>query len=225
MRNMNYPTRSILVRALNLMARLAPVHSKYYSNSILLRKGLSRLFEVPVSKDYRFDWAGSEDVRFIMAHSESLQDHVYDNRVTNGDRCFCAKQGDKIVSYNWVRLTSCCALCGFERGLSFFPLQSGQAFTYDFYTYSKYRGKHIGRLLKMHLLHALRETGVNEVYSLVGPDNEISMKIQLRLGYEPVQMIFAYQILKWKKILYGSARDSQRMSQWAKRFLAERGFG
>jgi RimJ/RimL family protein N-acetyltransferase len=225
MRNRNYPTRSVLVRALNMMARLAPVRSKYYLNSILLRKRLSGSLEVPASNDYRFDWAGPEDVRYIMAHSEALQGHVYDNRVTNGDRCFCAKQGGEIVSYNWIRFTSCCALCGFERGLSFLPLQSDQAFTYDFYTYSKYRGKHIGRLLKMHLLHALNEIGINEVYTLIRPHNEISMKIQLRLGYEPVQMIFGYQILKWKKVLYGSARDNQRMSQWALRFMAERGIG
>lgn len=225
MRHLKYPGRSLWVRALNLMVRLAPVHSKYYLNSILLRKSLTGLSAVPASSEYQFVWAGPEDVRFIMAHSEALQDHVYDKRVTNGDRCFCVKQGSEIVSYNWIRFTSCCALCGFDRGLTFFPLQSDQAFTYDFYTYSKYRGKHIGRLLKMHLLHALNEIGINEVYTLVRPDNEISMKIQLRLGYEPVQMIFGYQILKCKKVLYGSARDNQRMNQWTQRFMAERGFG
>jgi ribosomal protein S18 acetylase RimI-like enzyme len=225
MSDRTYPARSVWVRALNLMVRLAPLRSKYYFNSILLRKRLSESQETPVGNGCRFGWATPEDIRAIATHTEALDEDVYAGRVANGDGCLCAKLGNEIVSYNWIRFTSCCVLCGFHREIGFLPLEPGQAFTYDFYTYSKYRRKHIGSSLKVFLLGALKQRGIQEVCTLVRPHNEISMKIQLRLGYEPVQMFYGYQLAGWKKVFSASACDRRRMKQWVQRFRSERGLG
>ena len=94
------------------------------------------------------------------------------------------------------------------------PLQQDQAFTYDFYTYIKHRGKGFGACLKSSLLYDLQSRGVNDVFTIVEPSNHISMRVHIKLDYKPVTAVFSYRIFGWAKTFLGSKRDELRMQQW-----------
>ncbi len=106
--------------------------------------------------------------------------------------------------------------------LQFFPLNKGQAYLYASYTYEQYRHLGIGLLLTVHTLRELKKRGVNEVCNVVRPDNRVSMKIHLRLGFEPQRFLYGYKVLKWKKTFVGSERHIDRFTNWAKQFYGIR---
>jgi len=196
---------------------LLPVKAKISLHAVLLEKRLDGLTRPDPRQGASVSVACKEDIEAIVEHPEALSKLVvYLNRIRNGDICFCLKQDDKLVSYNWIRFTTCCAYCGRRVGFGFIPLKQSQAFTYDFYTYKKHRGKGLGGYLKSCILFELQSRGITEVLTIIEPANEISLKIHARLDYEPVTVVFGYGIFNWTKTFLGSKKDGLLMRRWVK---------
>lgn len=220
-----YPTRPLRFRLLNLLVRWTPVASKYSHNSILFRKDLSRPDAVSRPGGYDFRLANAGDLEFIASHREALAKDVYAARLKRGDRCYCLARGDEVLSYNWVASSLCCVLCGFRRGIEFLPLKGSQAFTYDFYTYESNRGGGLGSLTKNLLLQELARQGVREVFTLVMPYSTASLKIHLKTGYEPLCMVYGYRLLGWSRTYFGGQEDKHWLDRWIGDFRSGAGIG
>jgi len=211
---MSHPRPGFSFRIINRIFALLPVKSKLKFHALLLGKKLDAPEKPEQMQGVSFSIAGEEEFEAMIQHPEALSKSLYLRRISNGDICYCLKQNDELVSYNWIRFTSCCAHCGRRVGFEFIPLEKNQAFTYDFYTYKKYRGTGLGGYLKSHLLYDLYSRGITEVLSIVKPSNDISLKIHVRLDYELVTVVFGYCVFNWTTTFLGSKNDVLRMRQW-----------
>jgi L-amino acid N-acyltransferase YncA len=210
---------------MNRVVRYAPVTGKYSHNSILFRKVLDDRKRIEVPAGYEFRLAGPEDLSSIIAHPEALAAAVYAKRLASGDQCYCLSDGTGIVSYNWVARAHCCVLCGYDRGLEFFPLGTHQVFTYDFYTYRARRGGGLGSLAKNLLIQALGRESLREVYTLIMPYSTASLRIHLRLGYEPLCIVYGYRMLGWNRTFYGKPGHKHWLDAWISDFKVSAGIG
>jgi len=98
-----------------------------------------------------------------------------------------------------------------------FPLRPGQAYSYDLFTYRKYRGRGIATMLKKLLYQALREEGINEVLSLVSLDNHASLRPQMRFGAQPQRLVYNYRVRSWSRTFFGPVGDG-RLTEWMQQF-------
>jgi len=205
--------------AMDLAVRLAPTGWKYCGSSILLKTSIADVGPVNLPAPYQWTWAGPQEIDFIDRHPEATSPTAYARRAARGDRCLCIKQGSDIVGYRWVTLANGCVLCGFGPKMEFtlFPLYPGQAFTYDLFTYQKYRGRGIATTLIKLIYRALREEGINVVFSLVSPVNHPALRLHLRCGAQPQRMMYNYRIRSWSKTLLGPERDT-RLREWIQQF-------
>ncbi len=213
------PPQSPWFPFLDRLVRIAPVRDKFCIDSVLLRKSLSGNLPSAPADQNTYTWANTADIQFILAHRGQFSrgEPVYARRHARGHLCFCAKRGDEVLGYRWVAFDVCSILAGSREEVQFFPLADGQAYLYELFTYEKYRHRRIGACLTIHLLRALKEHGIKEVYNAVSPDNAGSMKIHLRLGFEPQRFLYYYRIRKWKTGFLGSMRDIDGLQEWAKR--------
>jgi len=213
------PPLDIRFLAMNLAVKLIPTGWKYWDNSILLKTPIGDKGPIRVPEGYKWTWAGPEDIEYLDRHPEATSPRAYARRAARGDRCLCIKQGSEVVGYQWVTLAACRIFNGFgpSMEMSLFPLRPGQAYSYDMYTYQKYRGRGVGTVMKGLLWHALREEGIKEVLVLVSPDNHASLRLQLRLGAQPQRMVYSYRIRSWSKTFLGPEGD-RRLTEWIQRF-------
>jgi len=214
-----YPPRDFKFLAMNFAVRLMPTGWKYWGNSILLKTSIGDSGPISLPEPYTWTWAGPEEIDFLDRHPEATSPTAYARRAARGDRCLCIKQGSDVVGYQWAKLTAGCVLCGFGplMEITLLPLKPGQAFSYDVYTYEKYRGRGVGTMLKNLLYQALREEGKKEVLALVSPDNHASLRLQLRLGAQPQRMVYSYRIRSWSKTILGPEED-RRLIEWLQQF-------
>lgn len=217
------PRRPARFRLLNLLVRLFPSRSKYRNNAILLVRHINNASLKTEAGKYQFGWAEQNDINRIASHPEARSKDVYQTRLEKGDRCFCIKCNDEIIGYNWIAFQRCCHLCGSCYEFEFFPLNRNQAFTYDYYIYQKYRGQGMAISLKKQLIIALKSDGIDEIYTLVEPTNVPSMKIHLRLGYEPVCMVYSYRILNWRKSFTHLSGNQDSLNKWVDSFMKSHG--
>lgn len=209
-----YPGPGLPVRFANRLFRRLPFASCKRFYAIVLKKPLDEAISLNPVEGARWCLADSTDVEAMIAHPEGLSEKLYRNRVANGDSCYCLKRDGELLVYNWVRFTACCANCGRHDGFHFLPLQAGQAFTYDFYTYIKHRRQGLGGFLKAALLQDLQSKGVHEVLTIVEPGNESSLRVHMRLGYQPVTTAYGYSLFGVTRSFVGSARETVRLRQW-----------
>jgi ribosomal protein S18 acetylase RimI-like enzyme len=204
---------------LDAAVRIAPTRWKFSDRAILLRKALTARDGVDLPMGCQWVWAGPEELRVMDQHPEATSRSAYDRRAKRGDACLCVKNGDELVGYRWIARKAACLYCGFSRNyeLMLFPLQPRQAFLYDLYVYSSYRKHGYGTLLMDLALDVLQNEGVGEVFSLVDPDNHPMLRLNARLGFEAVRMVFAFRIRQWSAVAYG-ANDDPALQRWTKQF-------
>jgi ribosomal protein S18 acetylase RimI-like enzyme len=168
---------------------------------------------------YTWTWAGPEEIDFLARHPEATSRGAYARRAARGDRCLCIKQGAEIVGYRWFKLNTGCVFCGFgpKREIIPFSLKPGQAYSFDLFTYQKYRGRGVATMLMKILFQVLREAGVKEVLSLVAPTNHASLRLQMRFGAQPQRMVYNYRIRSWSKTFLGPEGDT-RLTEWMQQF-------
>jgi ribosomal protein S18 acetylase RimI-like enzyme len=214
-----YPPRDFKFLAMNLAVRVMPTRWKHCGNSILLKTSIGDSGPVKLPEPYTWTWAGPDEIDFLDRHPEATSPTAYARRAARGDRCLCIKQGPEVVCYRWVTLRNGCALCGFGPNMefTFFPLKPGQAFTYDLFTYRKYRGRGIATMLNNLLYHILRKEGITEVFGLVSPVNRAALRVHLRLGAQPQRMVYNYRIRSWSKTFLGPEGD-RRLIEWMQQF-------
>ena len=123
------------------------------------------------------------------------------------------------MGYRWFKLDTGCIMCGFGTNMeiSFFPLKPDQAFSYDLYTYRKYRGHGVATMLNNLLYHALREEGIKEVLALVSLANHAALRLNSRLGAQPQRLVYSYRIRSWSKTFLGPEGD-RRLIEWMQQF-------
>jgi hypothetical protein len=146
--------------------------------------------------------ATRRDLEHLIDHAEALPGSVYATRLGHGDRCFCLVAGSEVRSFNWVSHDRACVMRGFENSIDFLDLTPGQAFTYDFYTYTACRGRGAGRDLKRGIMAALAREGGREVLSLVRPESPASCHLHVSLGYQPDCMVYGYRLGSWQHTFF-----------------------
>lgn len=216
------PSPGFWVRTMNLTVRLAPTGWKHYHNTVLFKNRTAAGGPVVVPAPYRWALAGPAEIRQMDEHPEATSSSAYSRRAARGDLCACLMLDGELLGYQWTRRKSCCALCGFSDRMefSFLPLAANQAFLYDLYTYEKHRRRGIGILLRKLAYRCLRETGVEEILSLVDPENVPALGIRAALGESPERMVYGYRIRRWNKTFLGRTGD-ERLARWWDRFLAQ----
>lgn len=214
-----YPPRDFKFLAMNLVVRLIPTGWKYWGNSVLLKTPIGDSGPVSLPEPYTWTWADSEEIGFLDRHPEASSPTAYARRAARGDRCLCIKQGGEIVGYRWFKLGTGCILCGFGQRMEItpFPLKPSQAYSYDLFTYQKYRGRGVATMLMNTLFQVLREEGITEVLSLVSPANHASLRLQMRFGAQPQRMVYSYRIRSWSKTFLGLEGD-RRLTEWMQQF-------
>lgn len=214
-----FPPLEFKFIAMNLVVRLLPTGWKFRGNSILLKTLVGESTPVSLPEPYTWTWAGPEEIDFLARHPEATSRSAYARRAARGDRCLCIKQGTEIVGYRWFKLDTGCVLCGFgpKREIIPFPLKPGQAYSFDLFTYQKYRGQGVASMLVKLLFQVLREAGVKEVLSLVAPTNHASLRLQMRFGAQPQRMVYNYRIRSWSKTFLGPEGDT-RLTEWMQQF-------
>ena len=214
-----YPPREFKFLVMNLVVRLIPTGWKFWGNSVLLKTPVGESGPVNLPEPYTWTWAGPEEIDFLARHPEATSRSAYARRAARGDRCLCIKQGADIVGYRWFKLDTGCVFCGFgpKREITPFPLKPGQAYSYDLFTYQKYRGRGVATMLMKILLQVLREEGIKEVLSLVSITNHASLRLQMRIGALPQRMVYNYRIRSWNKTFLGPEGD-RRLIDWMQQF-------
>lgn len=214
-----YPPRDLKFLAMNLAVRLIPTSWKYWGNSVLLKTLIVDAGPVSLPVPFTWTWTGPEEIDYLDRHPEATSPTAYPRRAARGDRCLCIKQGSDVACYRWVTTRSGCILCGFgpKMEITLFPLKPRQAYSYDLYTYQKYRGQGVATMLMKLLFQALRAEGIDEVLSCVSSDNHASLRLQLRLGAQPQRMVYNYRIRSWSKTFLGVERD-RRLIDWMQQF-------
>jgi len=220
--NLKYPYRNPLFRFLNLLVRVAPAKSKYVLNGVLMKKNLDNLLPTLIAgQDYIFGWAGQEELNFIMNHPETNMPEAFSRRLEAGNRCFYAKYDNEVIAFNWVNFKFGCVLFGRENELTFFHLDENSAFTYDLYTYSKYRRQGIGLQMKAHQFRHLKEMGINIAYTFISLSNIKSLGLHAKLGSTPERLIYCYKLGRWKKGFLGTEGEKKRLKEWAESFVTD----
>ena len=214
-----HPPLDFKYLAMNFAVRLMPTGWKYWGNSILLMTSVGDSGPISVPEPYKWTWAGPEEIDYLDRHPEATSPTAYARRAARGDRCLCIKHGDDIVGYRWFKLGTSCILCGFSPNMEItpFPLKPGQAYSYDLFTYQKYRGRGVATMLMKILFQVLREEGIKEVVSLVSPTNHASLRLQMRFGAQPQRLVYSYRIRSWSKTFLGPERDT-RLIEWMQQF-------
>ncbi|HWR72225.1 MAG TPA: GNAT family N-acetyltransferase [Nitrospirota bacterium] len=204
---------------MNLVVRLLPTGWKYWRNHVQLKTPIGDSGPVTLPEAYTWTWAGPEEIDFLDRHPEATSPTAYARRAARGDRCLCIKQGGEVVGYRWFKIHTGCILCGFGPNMEItpFPLQPGQAFAYDLFTYRMYRGMGIATLLNNLLYHALREAGIKEILALVSTANHAALRLNLRLGAQPQRLVYSYRIRGWSKTFLGPEGD-RRLIEWMQQF-------
>jgi hypothetical protein len=181
-------------------------------------KDLRNVLPTVESNRYTIRQANPDDIKYIGAHPESLDYGVYKYRLSEGHKCYCAVSENEVMSYNWISFNKCGISFGTEREVKFLQLKYNQAYSYDLYTYKKFRKKHVASQLKYYTDLDLQRKGKTELFSLVGPSFIASMKLALRRGFVPQRIIYIYGINKFKKVIVGTSKSLKKLHQWEKWF-------
>jgi GNAT superfamily N-acetyltransferase len=185
----------------------------------MLKKNLLKsLFHVKAD-GYELKEAGESELRYIGSQPESLDYAVYKNRHSDDHICFCAKSDNEVMCYIWISPKIIGLFFGTDKQIEIAYLEPNQAYSYDLYTYNKYRHKGIASQLQNFTNLSLKERGITERFNIIGPSFIGSMKISLRSGFEPHRMVYVYGINKYRKAFLGTTRKSNKLREWKELFV------
>jgi len=102
----------------------------------------------------------------------------YINRFDKGNRCIGVKLGNEIAAYTWVNLEE----CHFKGDV--FQLKKNEAYLFDTYVLSAFRGKGIAPFLRTQCYKSLGEMGITEFYSVAYYFNTPAIVFKKKLGAE-----------------------------------------
>jgi hypothetical protein len=216
--NMIYPYSNMFFKVISFIFRRIPKKYKLQFMGILLQKNLHSPLLPVKAEGYELKEAEEKDIRYLGNHEETLDYDIYKYRHLKGHLCFCAKKNNEVICYVWISPKVCGLFFGTEKEIEILPLKSNQVFSYDLYTYKKYRHKGIASQVQNFTNKSLTQKGVTERLSIISPSNISSMKIQLRAGFEPLRMIYLFGIKKYKKVFLGTTKKSNKLEQWKKAF-------
>jgi GNAT superfamily N-acetyltransferase len=187
---------------------------KYVFETLLLKLALS---EQPFQKtvaDSEFGMLTENVLLEIISHEEGLPEQVYRQRLAKGDICYYQKIAGELVSYSWISFLICGIYNGFNKGIYFKPLATNEAYTYDFYTYKKFRKKGYGSSLQYYLLADLYQRGKRYLFACVAETNANSLKIHLNFNYQLSSVITCFRLMGWHYTMWSTNRRLKKVSCW-----------
>lgn len=218
MEKLVYPKSNLLFKSLNYIFRAVPKDHKLQFMGIMLKKNLMNPLLQVKADGYGLKIADENELKYIGAHPESYNFAVYKYRFSKGHICFCAKNDNEVMCYIWVSPNVCGLFFGTENEIEILGLKPYQAYSYDLYTYNKYRHKGIASQLQNFTNLSLKESGITERFNIIGPSFVASMKISLRAGFEPQRIVYVYGINNYRKVFLGTTKKSNKLSEWKKKF-------
>lgn len=127
------------------------------------------------------------------------------------------------MCYVWFSFKTCGLFFGTQNEVQFLPLKHFQAYSYNLYTYKKFRQKGIASQLHKFCNIYLKNKGIKERLCVIGPSFVGSMKISLSNGFEPKRMVFVYGYKNIIKVFLGSDNHVAKLNLWKNWFKATYG--
>jgi GNAT superfamily N-acetyltransferase len=139
---------------------------------------LTRLPSTRELSGYAIERAQRDDIDYICAFL--IRDepaHVIRSRWSDGHHCFIARQGGKVIAYNWI------AFSPVQEEEYEIQLLPGHAFCLDAYTLPEHRGKGLHYRLLLAMLEFAKQAGKTKAYTAVSLFNMRSWKSHIRMGW------------------------------------------
>lgn len=120
------------------------------------------------------DWQGRAEILGIRGQYGIDQFHA---RLQRGDLCFAAYSNDEFTGFVWLDFPP-----GSEAG---YPLQADEAYTYDGWTFEKFRGKRVLPVIQQAVMGHVRghHKEINKLVTHVAVWNKPSLSGDQRAGY------------------------------------------
>jgi GNAT superfamily N-acetyltransferase len=213
-----YPHSNMLHRGINLIFRKIPKQHKLHFMGVMLKKDLLVNNICVDPKGFDLKQAEVDEIKYIGEHPESLNYEVYKYRHIKGHICYCAKNQNEVMCYIWISPKVSGLFFGTENEVEILKLKDYQAYSYDLYTYEKYRHKGIASQIQNYTNLSLQKRGITERFNIIGPSFIASMKISLRAGFEPHRMVYVYGIKNFRKVFLGTTKSTNRLHEWKNAF-------
>ncbi len=108
-----------------------------------------------------------------MVHADAQE---FAARLQRGHRCFGLFEGNTLLAFNWLDLSS----CSFRNDN--FPLRSDEAYAYDMFTLHNRRGQNLAFLLIGLVSRQLESEGIRSQLSVVDYFNYPSLRVAAKIG-------------------------------------------
>ena len=154
--------------------------------SITYREGMAVVLE-PAPRLTDFTWGiatRAELPGLVDARANEGSRAEFAERIERGAKCYFVRHHDRIVAYIWSEVH------GPARprfGLSFGPRD---AYVFDAFAVSSYRGMNVLPFLKYHVLEDLRKQGCETVLSSTDIFNRAAQRYKQKLGARPIAAHF-----------------------------------
>jgi len=187
---------------------------KFVSHALFFSRPLTSADRYPETSPCVVGVADKGIVQRLIDHPEGFRADMYWTRFNRGDTCYYLLHDGEIKCYQWVNSSFCSIYCGHESEVIFHHLREHQAYTYDFYTYSDFRGQGYGKILKHHVWADLHNRKVVRCYSGIHPDNFVSLKIHLAGGFKLECPYYLYRVMSWTLAVRGTQKQTLAIANW-----------
>lgn len=175
---------------------------------------------VPVRKKIhrvaRAKVAENEDIMRLATQFEKFRRGLAERRVKQGNLCFLAYVGEKIVHYRWIAFGET-EMDATPRSAHLWKVRisSDSAYMFDAFTVPEYRGLGIGPYVFNEALDYLNKKQISKLFALIDKDNWPSIRAAEKMGYRLVGEIILRKIFKHQVIRYEAktVEDQQTMKK------------
>jgi GNAT superfamily N-acetyltransferase len=116
-------------------------------------------------------------------------------RLRRGDRCFVAREGDRIVSARWTAAGTAWVEYLGRRWL----LEPGDVYLYETYTHPDVRGDAVSSAAGTRLARALAAEGWNRIVGGVVPENRPALRTASKTGYQRTGTMGYVRLGPWRR--------------------------
>jgi ribosomal protein S18 acetylase RimI-like enzyme len=137
--------------------------------------------------------ANKDDIEEMLSFPDRLDDRdKFIKRLDRGDHCILARYTGKIVGFSW-------ATTSFYEFLHFkYELDDNEAYLYDAYTASAYRGLKIAYHLRNRLYKELEKNGKFKFYSVTIKSNKAAVRFKRNIQAKVIENGFHLNLFnKW----------------------------
>lgn len=142
-------------------------------------------------EEYDFQFLSLQDTEEIRkTEIKRVGEDQFREWLKKGWKCMGVKHSGKVVAYNWIDLEEC-HYSGHR-----FRLKDNEAYLFNMYTLSLYRGKNIAAHLRNETYKALKDMGKNTFYSISEVFNRPSIKFKKKLNAKFIKLCLFIELFK-----------------------------